>query len=52
MPFGLKGSPATYMSLMDEVLRGMHTFALAYIDDILIHTQGSIENHLKRGKSF
>ncbi|BFZ24011.1 hypothetical protein BsWGS_27050 [Bradybaena similaris] len=47
MPFGLKGRPATYMSLMDEVLKGLQKFAHAYIDDILIHTSGSIEDHLK-----
>lgn len=32
---------------MDEVLKGLQKFAQAYIDNILIHTYGTIDDHLK-----
>ena len=37
-PFGLISAPSTFQRLMDEVLREMHPFAVAYLDDILIHS--------------
>jgi hypothetical protein len=46
MPYGLKGSPGTYMSLMDQVLEGMSAYTIAYMDDILIHTKEDIEDHI------
>ena len=36
MPFGLKGAPATFQSLMDAVLRGLQDFSVAYVDDLAI----------------
>lgn len=36
MPFGLHGAAATFQRLVDQVLRGMDSFAAAYIDDIVI----------------
>ena len=35
MPFGLRGAPATFQRLMDQLIRGQEEFAAAYIDDKL-----------------
>jgi hypothetical protein len=48
LPFGLKNSPSAYMSLMNEALEGLETFAEGYMDDILIHTKDDIEDHLNK----
>ena len=45
MPFGLKGAPATFQRMMDQVLRGLGEFAAAYLDDIVIHSS-SWEEHV------
>ena len=39
MSFGLVSAPSTFLRLMDEILSGLHEFAVAYLDDILIHSQ-------------
>ena len=36
MPFGLSGAPASFQRLMDHVTRDIHSFALAYLDDLVI----------------
>ena len=46
MPFGLISSPSTFQRLMDEKLSGLHEFAVAYLDDILNHSQ-TWEQHLE-----
>ena len=46
MPFGLISAPSTFQRLMDELLSGLHEFAVAYLDDILIHSQ-TWEQHLE-----
>ena len=46
MLFGLISAPSTFQRLMDEVLSGLHEFAVAYLDDILIHSQ-TWEQHLE-----
>ena len=38
MPFGLQGAPATFQRLMDGVLAGIHEFAAAYLDDVVIYS--------------
>uniref|UniRef100_K7EYV5 ribonuclease H n=1 Tax=Pelodiscus sinensis TaxID=13735 RepID=K7EYV5_PELSI len=45
LPFGLKGAPATFQRLVDQLLRGMENCALAYIDDICVFSQ-SWEDHV------
>ena len=45
MPFGLISAPSTFQRLMDEVLRELYPFAVAYLDDILIHS-ATWEDHL------
>ncbi|CAM5127719.1 unnamed protein product [Eretmochelys imbricata] len=39
LPFGLKGVPPTFQHLVDQLLKGMEDFALAYIDDICVFSQ-------------
>ena len=39
MSFGLISAPSTFQRIMDEILSGLHEFAVAYLDDILIHSQ-------------
>ena len=53
MPFGLTNAPATFQRMIDTTLGGImarnepgHGVA-AYIDDILIYTKGSREEHAK-----
>ena len=36
MPFGLCAEPATFQLVMDQVIRGMHRFASAYLDDLIV----------------
>lgn len=45
-PFGLTGAPATFQKYINWVLREyLDNFVTAYIDDILIYSSGSIEDH-------
>ena len=39
MPFGLQGAPVTFQRLMDRVLKGLESYAAAYIDDLVIHSR-------------
>ena len=47
MPFGLQGAPATFQRMMDQLIRGMETFAGAYLDDLVIHSS-TWEDHLRQ----
>ncbi|KAJ8280686.1 hypothetical protein GJAV_G00057760 [Gymnothorax javanicus] len=38
MPFGVHGAPATFQRLMDRVLRPHQKYAVAYLDDIVVHS--------------
>ncbi|XP_065277149.1 uncharacterized protein LOC135893275 [Emys orbicularis] len=49
LPFGLKRAPATFQRLVDQLLRGMEGFALAYIDDICVFSQ-TWEEHVAQVK--
>ena len=46
MPFGLSGAPSTFQRLMDRVTYGMHNFAHAYLDDLVIFS-ATWEEHLQ-----
>ena len=44
MPFGLVSAHSTFQWLMDHILQGLHGFATAYLDDILIRSDTWEEN--------
>ena len=50
MPFGLCGAPATFQRMMDQVIRRMHKFASAYLDDLIIFST-TWEDHLTHLKA-
>ncbi|KAL1255563.1 hypothetical protein QQF64_013624 [Cirrhinus molitorella] len=46
LPFGLHGAPATFQRMMDILLRPHQTYAAAYIDDVVIHSE-TWQDHLE-----
>ena len=44
MPFGLTCAPNVFQDLMNKVLQGADTYAMAYLDDIIVHSR-SFEDH-------
>ena len=47
MPFGLAYAPGTFQRLMNHVLHDyLQKFVQVYLDDVIIHTKGSLEQHL------
>ena len=46
MPFGLMGAPSTFQRMMDDLLRDLHLFSAAYIDDIVIFSE-DWDQHVK-----
>jgi len=48
MPMGLTNAPATMQQMINDVLRDLLDITvLAYVDDILVFTTGSLEQHVK-----
>ncbi len=45
LPFGLHGAPATFQRMMDILLRPHQSYAAAYLDDVVVHSE-SWEEHL------
>lgn len=51
MPFGLKGAPATFQRVMDNILRGIQNEqCLVYLDDIIVFST-SLQEHIERLKN-
>jgi hypothetical protein len=50
-PFGLTGAPATFQRYINHTLRDyLDEFCSAYIDDILIYSDGSLQDHRRKVK--
>jgi len=48
MPFGLCNAPATFQAYINDALRDyLDEFCIAYMDDILVYTNGSHEEHVE-----
>ena len=48
MPFGLCNAPATFQSYINDALRDfLDDFCVAYLDDVLIYTDGTHEEHVQ-----
>ena len=45
MPFGLANAPVTFQAIMDKGLQDLDKTEVHYLDDMLIHTKGSLEDH-------
>ena len=46
VPFGLAQDPAYFQALINNILKGLHKFAVTYLDDIIIFSK-SEEEHLE-----
>ncbi|XP_069586606.1 uncharacterized protein, partial [Ranitomeya imitator] len=46
MPFGMKNAPATFQRMVNRLLQGLETYAVAYLDDIAIFSS-SWKEHLQ-----
>ena len=47
MPFGLSYAPETFQRLMNQVLQEyLGQFVAVYLDDVIIYTKGSYEQHI------
>ena len=46
MPFGLQGASGTFQRLMDGLIRGLSSFASAYLDDLII-CSSTWEDHMR-----
>ena len=48
-PFGLTGAPATFQRYINQTLRDyLDDFVSAYLDDVIIYTSGSLQDHRKQ----
>ena len=46
MPFGLTNAPATFQHFMHDIFRDyLDLFLVVYLDDLLIYTNGTLEEH-------
>lgn len=50
-PFGLAGASATFQRYINALLRDfLDEFASAYMDDVLIWSSGTLEDHYQKVK--
>ena len=48
-PFGLSGAPATFQRYINTLLRKqLDDFASAYMDDVIIYSNGTREDHFRK----
>jgi hypothetical protein len=48
MPFGLCNAPASFQSYINNALRDyLDDFCIAYMDDVLVYTNGTLEEHIQ-----
>ena len=46
MPFGLTNAPATFQAVINKALHEyLGIFAIAYLDDILVYSKGSLKEY-------
>ena len=51
MPYGLTNAPATFQALINDTLREyLDNFVVAYMDDIMIYSKGTLGEHIKQVK--
>jgi hypothetical protein len=51
MPFGLTNAPATFQSLINKALAEyLDVFVTAYLDDVIVYTNGTLEEHVEHVK--
>jgi hypothetical protein len=48
LPMGIKNSPDIFQEKINNLMEGLEDFVRAYLDDILIITKGSYEDHLEK----
>ena len=48
MPFGLRNAPSEFQRMVTRLLESCEEYAVAYVDDILIHTKSDLEDHLRK----
>ena len=46
MLFGLNRAPASFQTMMDQVINGLYNFTAAYLDDLVIFSN-TCEEHLE-----
>ena len=51
MPFGLKNAPSEFQNIMNEIFNPFSSFAIVYIDDVLIFSE-SLNQHRKHLRAF
>ena len=46
MPFGLTNAPATFQSVINRALHEyLDVFVIVYLDDVLVYSRGTLEEH-------